>query len=167
MDELNGTVLTEQHLRMFGAIVQWFAQYELTIQHAIAGLLRTEVSSVARLTRDLDFSQKRAALLDLIKERKWPDDRWDRIFAHLAVPSSRTELRDQIVRATWKASPEPHSIQPNWILRVPPGIEAAFQGPADENASYSLGLLDQIATDLADGHERFVAYLVEIGLVSP
>jgi len=36
-----------------------------------------------------------------------------------------------------------------------------------DNASYSLDLLGQITADLADGHERFEAYLVECGFVAP
>jgi hypothetical protein len=148
MDGLSHNV-TEQHLRSFGAIVQWFAQYELTIQRAMAGILRIEVSSVVLLTRDLDFSQKRAALLHLVKERKFSDDCWDRLFAHLAIPSGRVQLRDQIVHATRKTSPEPHSIQPNWILRLPPGIEVAYREPLADDTSYSLDPLSQITTDLA------------------
>lgn len=166
MDELSQDVLSEQHLRSFGAIVQSFAKYELTIQRAIAGLLRIDPSSAVLLTRELDFSQKRTALLSLVKERKFPDDCWDRIFAHLAIPYGRVQLRDQIVHATWRMSPEPHSIQPNWILRMPPGIEPAYREPIGDTTSYSLDMLNQIATDLAGGHERFVAYLVEVGFIA-
>lgn len=56
MAEIDDGVLTEQHLGPFGSIVQWFAQYELTIQRAIAGMMRTELPSVVVLIRELDFS---------------------------------------------------------------------------------------------------------------
>lgn len=163
MDEPD--VLSDQHLMLFGSIVQWFAHYELTIQRAISGILRIEVSSAVLLTRDLDFTRKRAALLDLVKERALPDDFWERIFAFLAVPATRASLQDQIVHSTWKKSPEPASIQPNWILRLPPGIEPTYRVPVSDDASYSLDLLGEIVRDLAENHERFVTYLIDQGVV--
>ena len=166
MAEIDDGVLTEQHLGLFGSIVQWFAQYELTMRRAIAGIMRTELPSVVVLTRELDFGQKRAALLDLMKVRSVPYDHWERIFAYLAVPSARVQLRDQIVRSTWRLSPEPRSIQPNWILQLPAGIEPANSGPVSNNASYSLEMLRQIAADLAESHERLTAYLAEAGFLA-
>jgi hypothetical protein len=116
-------VLTEQHLRLFGAILHQFAQHELTIQRAMAGLLRIDVSAIMLLTRDIDLLQKRSAFLNLLRSRQVPNDTWDSVFAHLAVPTGRVPLREQIIHATWKMSPEPQSIQPNLILRIPRGIE--------------------------------------------
>jgi hypothetical protein len=118
--EENDHTLTDEHLRLFGAIVHSFAQYELVIQRGLAGVLEVDVGLVPLLTKDLDFVQKRSALLDLLRERQFPNDVWDTVFAHLAVATCRVALRDQIVHATWKASPDPHSIQPNWILRIHP-----------------------------------------------
>jgi hypothetical protein len=94
----------------------------LTIERAIAGLLHTDTSNIAILMRQLDFTAKRLAFLDLLPERSIPGDRWERIFAHLSVPSSHVGLRNHIAHSTWKASPEPKSIQPDWILRWVPGI---------------------------------------------
>jgi len=167
MNQPNENVLSDQHLRLFGSIVQWVAQYEFAIQRAIAGVLRIDLSSTLLVMRDLDFSQKRVALLDLLSERNAPRDQWERVFAHLALPHLHVQLRDQIVHLTWTKTPEPHSIQPNWILRLPPGVEPAFRDPTADNISYTLDSLNEIATDLASGHERFVAYLVEAGLVAP
>ncbi len=164
MDE--PSILTDHHLMLFGSIAQWFAQYELTMQRAIAGMLRIEVSSAVLLTRELDFTQKRATLLDLVKERALPDDSWERIFAYLAIPTTRALLRDQIMHSTWRKSPEPTSIQPNWILRLPPGIEPTYRSPISDDSSYSVDLLGEIVRDLAENHERFVTYLVEEGLIS-
>lgn len=166
MAGIDSGVLTERHLGLFGSIVQWFAQYELTIQRAIAGMMKTELPSVVVLTRELGFMQKRAALLDLMKVRSVPYDHWERIFAYLAIPAARVHLRDQIVRSTWRLSPEPHSIQPNWILQLPAGIEPANLEPGPNNTSYPLEMLRQITADLAESHERFVAYLTEAGFLA-
>ncbi|WP_213742208.1 hypothetical protein [Bradyrhizobium sp. dw_411] len=158
--------LTERHLALFGAVLQSFARYEQTIEQAIAGVLRTEVSSIAILMRQLDFMAKRLAFLDLLRERSIPSDRWERIFAHLAVPTYHVGLRNHIAHSTWKVSPEPKSIQPDWILRWVPGIEPTFREPASDVASYTFESLSETSANLAIGHERFVACLIELGLIS-
>jgi hypothetical protein len=164
-DRSEESALTEVHFRLFGAIVHSFAQYELAIQRGLAGVLGVEVIVAAMLTRGVDFVQKRAAFPDLLRERQMPSDIWDNVFAHLAVPTCRVQVRDEIIHATWKPSLEPHSIQPNWILRIPPGIEPAYGSPNSESTSYSLELLNEIETELTEGYERFVDYLVTSGLI--
>lgn len=166
MGNVQNEVLTERHLAAFGAILQCFASYELTIERAIAGLLHTDTASIAILMRQLDFMAKRLAFLDLLRERSIPGDRWERIFAHLTVPSSHLGLRNHIAHSTWKASPEPKSIQPDWILRWVPGIEPTLRGPMSDVVSYTFEGISEIAGNLAIGHERFAACLIEMGLIS-
>jgi hypothetical protein len=165
MNEMDDHVLTQRHVVLFGTIVQWFARYELTLEQAIAGVAGTELSCVAILMRGLDFTQKRAALLDLLRDRSAPHDRWERVFAHLAVPACHAQLRDAIVHSTWINTPEPHSIQPNWILRRPPSIEPLYAGETTDETAYTVARLSEIAADLAEGHGRFLAYLNDAGLI--
>ena len=165
MGSVHSEVLTERHLAMFGAILQCFARYELTIENAIAGVLQTDASSVGILMRQLDFTAKRLALLELLRERSIPGDQWERIFAHLSLPSCHVGLRNHIAHSTWRASPEPKSIQPNWILRWAPGIEPAHLRPNSDDGAYTVEMLSEIATNLAIGHERFLSYLAEAGLM--
>ena len=165
MNDTNQSVLTERHIVLFGAIVQWFARYELTMKQAIAGVVGTELSCVAIPMRGLDFAQKRAALLDLLRDRSVPQDRWERVFAYLSVPACHIQLRDAIVHSTWINCTEPRSIQPNWILKRPPSIEPLYLSETPDETRYTLEGLGEIAADLADGHERFLAYLIEAGLI--
>ena len=148
-----------------GAVLQCFARYELTIEQAIAGLMQTEASNVVILMRHLDFTGKRLAFLGLLRKLSLPGDRWERIFAHLSLPAAHVDLRNHIARSTWKASPRPKSIQPDWILRSPPRIEPTLEGPAPDDGCYTLEALKETSTNLAIGHERFVACLVEFGLL--
>jgi len=164
MAKVHEQVLTERHLALFGAILQCFARYELTIEQSIAYILRTDPSSIAILMRHLDFMGKRLALLDLLRLRAVPADQWERIFAHLAVPSCHVNLRDHITHSTWMTSPEPKSIQPSWILRWNPRIEPTLQTTADES-NYTLEALNEVATNLANSHEQFDAFLAETGLI--
>jgi len=166
MEKVHGEVLTERHLALFGAILQCFAHYELTIEHVIAAVLQTDDSSIAILMRHLDFIGKRSALLELLQRRSIPGDQWERIFAFLAVPRSHVELREHIAHSTWVASPEPRSIQPNWILRPSPGIEPSHHlGHKLEEGGYTLEMLSDVAAKLAHSHAAFRAYLAEAGLI--
>ena len=165
MEKVYDRVLTERHLALFGTILQCFARYELTIEHAIAGVLQTDDPSIAILMRHLDFMGKRIALLDLLRDRSIPGDQWERIFAYLAVPSCHVGLRNQIAHSTWMASREPKSIQPNWILRWTPQIEPTHLGPKSEDSSYTFEALSEVAANLADSHEQFRAYLTEVGFI--
>ena len=167
MAKAQSEILTERHMAVFGAILQCFARYELTIEQAIAALLRTEPSSVAILMRHLDFMGKRLAFLDLLRKLSIPGDRWERIFAYLSVPSSHVDLRNHIAHSTWTASPRPNSIQPDWILRWSPRIEPTLEGPILDDVSYTLEALIETSANLAIGHERFVACLTELDLLTP
>ena len=80
--------------------------------------------------RPLDFMGKRMALLDLLRKRAIPGDRWERIFAYLSVPACRVGRGNHIAHSTWIASPEPRSIQPDRILRWPTSIEPTLQAEA-------------------------------------
>lgn len=164
-DEPRRDLLSERHLALFGAIVQWFARYELTLQQVMAKVAATEPGSIAVLTRRLDFSEKRAALLALLRERGIPSDRWERVNALLTVPAGLARLRDDICHATWMASPLPNAIQPNWILQVHAGVEPAHPGPGTEEVSYTLEALAEIVANLADNHARLLDYLTEMKMI--
>jgi hypothetical protein len=166
MENSQGGVLTEQHLAVFGTILQCFARYELTIEQVIANVLQTDVSSIPILMRHHDFLAKRLALLDLLRDKSIPNDRWERRFAHLAVPHCHVGLRDHIAHSTWMASPETKSIQPDWILRPTPSIEPTCLGPKPENSSYTFQSLGEIAANLVKSHAQFHAYLIEADLIA-
>jgi hypothetical protein len=165
MAETQRDLLTDRHMALFGAIVQWFARYELTIQQVMAKVAATDPGCIAVLTRPLDFAEKRAALLALLRERAIPSDRWERVNALLVVPAGLASLRHDICHATWMASPLPNSIQPNWILQVRPGVEPTRPSPGADEVSYTLEALGEIVGNLADNHVRLVAYLTEMELI--
>jgi hypothetical protein len=64
--------LTEQHLLLFGAIIQWFARHELLMQDIMATVAGSDTAAIMLLTRGLDFEGKRQALLDLLRHRAVP-----------------------------------------------------------------------------------------------
>ncbi len=76
------------------------------------------------------------------------------------VPHTFTLLRDDIA----------NSIQPDWILRLPPSIrplrgEGLIEREEDK-VTYSLEELSEIAGTLAANYELFFDYLKESGLVA-
>jgi hypothetical protein len=161
--------LTDRHLLLFGTIIQWFARYELLMQEIMASIAGTDSGAVMLLTRGLDFSSKRRTLLDLLRRSAIPLDQYDRLNEYLTVPHTLTPLRDDIAHSAWIPGPATNSIQPDWILRIPPGVrplhgKGLFERKAD-TFSYSLESLGENVATLAANYARLSDYLQEIGLV--
>jgi len=161
--------LTERHLLLFGTIIQWFARYELLMQDVMATVAGCDSASVMLLTRSLDFSRKRQALLDLLRHRSIPLDRYDRINEHLMVPHALTPLRNDIAHSAWVPGPAANSIQPDWILDLPPSVTPLrgeeFIERAEDQIAYSLEDFSEVVESLVANYERLSDYLREVGLV--
>jgi hypothetical protein len=168
--------LTERHLLLFGTIIQWFARYELRMQEIMAMVAGSDPACVMLLTRGLDFSGKRQALLDLLRHREIPLDQFDRVCAWLMVPHTLTPLRNDIAHSTWIPGRSPHSIQPDWILRPLPSVRPLRDdphAPAEgfvkhdrDDVAYTLADLDEIVENLAANYQQLSDYLLEIGLIA-
>ncbi len=161
--------LTEQHLLLFGTIVQWFARYELLMEEIMATVTGAESSSIVLLTRGLAFEGKRRTLFDLLRHRKVPLDQYDMVERYLMIPHTLTPLRNDIVHSTWVAGPASNSIQPEWILRLPPSVRPlhgeVFVERGEDRMAYSLDDLGEAVERLAANYELFLDYLREAGLV--
>ena len=166
--------LSPRHLQLFGAVVQWFAHYELLMQDIMATVAGSDAAAIMVLTRRLDFASRRRALLDLLRHRSAPMDQFDAIRGYLAIPHSLTPLRNNIAHAAWKPGVTPSGIQPNWILRVPPSVKPSRGDPAtaglyveddDDRIEYTLDDLVQVVESLAGNYALFQAYLNEVNLV--
>jgi hypothetical protein len=167
--------LTEPHLLLFGTIIQWFARYELLMQEVMATVAGSDSASVMLLTSGLDFSGKRQALLTLLRHRAIPVDQFDRVYDYLLVPQTLTPLRNDIAHSAWIPGPSSNSIQPDWILRLPPSVKPlrddldapskSFVERDRDEATYTLDDLDEIVKNLAENHRRFSDYLHGVGLI--
>jgi hypothetical protein len=167
MNDSEQDCLTERHIFLFGSTVHWFAQYEVLVQKVMARLAGNDLACITVLTRTLDFSEKRLALLDLLHVKAVPSDQWERVYAYLAVPHGLVSLRNDIAHANWVNSPLPNSIQPNWILRQAQAIETLREGRgSSDDTSYTLDDLSQVVHNLAGNYESFSAYLLQVGLVA-
>jgi len=160
--------LTERHLLLFGTIVHWFARYELLMQQIMAVVAQVESGCILLLTRDLDFSEKRQALFDLLRHREIPLDQYDNVNRYLMVPHTLTPLRDDIAHSGWVRRASSDGIQPDWVLRLPPSVQplhgAGLIEREEDKITYSLADLAEIVETLATNYERFADYLHEIGL---
>ena len=175
MNKISMGCLSERHLLLFGAIIQCFARYELLIQEVIATVVGAELASVILLTRNLDFSGKRHALLDLLRHWTIPLDRFDRVSEYLMVPYTLTPLWTDIIHSTWMPGASSSRIQPDWILRSPARVKALHDDPTapsenflesdQDKVAYTLDDLSEIVQALAANHERFSEYLRGVGLV--
>jgi len=109
--------LTERHLTLFGAIVHSYARYELLMQRIMARAIGADGSAVILLTRTMTFTQKRDALLALLRHRRVPLDQVDAIRDCLKLPSRMRTLCDDIRHSDWTAGASKDSIQPAWIFQ--------------------------------------------------
>jgi hypothetical protein len=161
--------LTDRHLLLFGTIVQWFAQYEVLMQEVTARVAGCDSAAAMLMTRGLDFSGKRRALLDLLRHRSVPLDRYDRINEYLLVPHSLTPLRNDIAHSSWVPAALSHGIQPYWILHLPPAVRPLhsdeFVERQEDKTAYSLEELDEAVEALVANYQGFSDYLREIGLI--
>jgi hypothetical protein len=175
MNKITLGCLSEQHLLVFGAIIQWFARHELLIEDVIATVAGAEPASVMLLTRNLDFDDKRLALLDLLRHWKFPLDRFDQINEYLMVPHSLMPLWRDIVHSEWVPGVSSSWIQPDWILRPTARVKPLHDDAAapsenflerdQDKVAYTLDDLSQIVQALAANHQRFSEYLHDVGLV--
>ena len=175
MTGISEDCLTENHLRLFGAIIRWFARYELLMLELTAAIAGSDASAIMILTRNLDFRDKRLALIDLLRHRAIPLDQYHRIVDYLIVPNTFLSLRNDIAHSAWTKAPNPYLIQPVWIFRRQPGVKPLHGDPDasgaryvecdEDKLDYSLEFLGQAVETLASNYESFSAYLHENMLV--
>jgi hypothetical protein len=169
-----GENLTDHHLLLFGTIVQWFARYERLMGEAMARLAGVDPTSVALMTQELRFEEKRHAFLNILRYRKVPIDQYDRICEYLRVPHALSTLRDNIVHATWAVGRHGNSIQPDWVLNVPPnvqpslgGVDAEFIKGQDERVGYTVDDLAEAARTLSLNYAALASYVKEVRPTAP
>jgi hypothetical protein len=171
MTEKSENCLTEKHLQLFGAIIRWFARYELLMLDLTAAVAGSDASAIMILTRNLDFSDKRLALIDLLRHRAIPFDQYDRICDYLTVPNTFLTLRNDIAHSAWVHAPNPYLIQPVWIFRRRPGVKPLHGDPDtpggryvecdEDKLDYSLETLAEAVETLASNYGNFAAYVHE------
>ena len=61
--------ITDQHLVLFGAIIQWFARHEVLMQEIMATVSGADATSIKLLTSGLSFTEKRVALFNLLSHQ--------------------------------------------------------------------------------------------------
>ena len=169
MKQIKLNCLTERHLVLFGAIIQWFARYESLMQEIMATLMGADSGSVMILTRGLDFSEKRQALFDLLRHRNIPLDRYDEINKFLKVPHTSNPSRNDIAHFGWVTAPSSGWIQPDWVLRLPASVKplhgCGFVEQEEDKITYSLDEFVEIVETLAANYNDFLEYLHEIDLI--
>lgn len=162
------TCLSDQHLTLFGSIIRWFARYEQLILRLTAAIAGSDPSAVMILTRNLDFNDKRLALIDLLRHHGTPMDQYDRICDFLTIPGTFLRLRNDIVHSPWTSAPNPHLIQPVWIFRRQPGVKPLHGDPDaktggyierdEDKLDYSLEDLQTTVQTLAENYQTFAAF---------
>jgi hypothetical protein len=167
--------IDRRHFLLFGAILQTFAAHELLIARIAAHILGTEIEPIIILMRSLSFEEKCKALLDLLRHRGVPLDRYDRVNTFLTFLLTFVRLRRELIHSVWSEAPSPTALQPDWILHPVPRIAPLNAAPNTapgyfvekdyETLTYSLGELNQIAKELDANLASFSGYVADVDLI--
>lgn len=161
--------LSERHLFLFGSIINWFARYERLMVEAMARLTGGDLVSIALMTRRLSFEEKRRALLNILRHRGIPIDQYDRVNEYLRIPSGLVALQENIIHSTWVVHHEPNSVQPDWILDLPPtvqpwlgALDSDFIKGEDEKFGYTIDDLTEVVRSLSLNYDDLANSVKEI-----
>jgi hypothetical protein len=167
--------ITDQHLVLFGSIVQCFAHHELLIQEIMATVSGADVTSIRLLTSGLSFTEKWSALFNLLRHRAVPFDQVDQIRRYLQMPRTYTALRDDITHSTWIEGVPRNAIQPLWLTHGPmtalkPVHDIAkgskeFIEEYEDQITYTLDDLTEISENLAVNCAELRDYITKVDLV--
>ena len=168
--------ITEQHLLLFGTLIQWFARHEVLMQEIMAAISGADVTSIKVLTSGLSFTGKRDALFNLLHHRAVPLDQIDQIQNYLEVLHTFTPLRNDIAHSVWIEGKPQNSIWPAWLKAGPrTAIKAthvlgedpnAFIEDEEDKVTYTLDNLKETVGTLERNYADFQDYAAGIGLIS-
>jgi hypothetical protein len=168
--------LTDQHLIHFGTIIQCFVRHEVLVQEIMAAVSGADVTSIKLLTGALSFTEKREALLNLLRHRAVPIDRFEHIRNYLQMPRTYTTLRNDIAHSTWTEGLPQNSISPIWLTHGPmqavkpvhdigKGAKEYIEDQEDKT-TYTLDDLREIGENLALNYIGFRDYIARVDLMS-
>lgn len=176
MSDATPGVLTDQHLQLFGAIVQAFARHEELIDQIIAANIGADASAVRLLTSGLGVIARRDALFRLLRHRGMPMDRIAGLRSYLKALVAFNPLRDDIVHSAWIGTKPQDAVWPAWLKSGPltavkPDHDIGHAQPYteddDEKVSYTLQDLKTIADKLAENHRALRGFAQGAGLLPP
>jgi hypothetical protein len=168
--------LTEEHLMLFGMVIQWFAQHETLMDKIVGTVSGSDATSIKLLTGGLSLTVKRDALFNLLRHRAVPLDRIDQVRRYLEILHTFSPLRNDIAHSTWIEGTPANSIRPAWLSHGPlTAIKAVhdidehskhFIEDHQDKVTYTLDELKQIVGNLEMNYARFQKYVAEVGFMS-
>jgi hypothetical protein len=167
--------LTEEHLMLFGMVIQWFARHEVLMHKIMGAVSGSDATSIKLLTRGLSFSVKRDALFNLLRHRAVPLDRIAQVQKYLQMLHTLTPLCNDIAHSAWIEGKPENSTQPAWLSHGPlTAIKAVhdidehskhFIEDQQDKVTYTLDELKEIVENLEMNYARFQKYVTEVGFV--
>jgi hypothetical protein len=168
------TDLTQQHLLLFGTIIQCFARYEVLMQEIMATISGADVTSIKFLTAGLDFAGKRDALFSLLRHRAVPFDQVEQLRNFFQVVQTFILLRNDIAHSVWIEGTPQNSIWPAWLghgsltavkaLHDVGKSKREFIESEEDKTTYTLEDLREISQTLATNFASLQQYAVGVRL---
>jgi hypothetical protein len=113
-------------------------------------------------TSGLGYAAKRDAFKNLLVHSGQPDAQIERLRGYLGELQKHNDLRNNIAHAIWRDGARPGAIKP--MRAITRGGKGEFIGHDNDERDYTALELADIADQLARNYNKFLDYLVEIGL---
>jgi hypothetical protein len=154
-----------QHLRIFGAIIQYFARLELLMTSIVAQLLQISMTDSMIMMAGVGYAAKRAALLSILENHDVPLDRKTKIIKFLDEFHKHNNLRNNIAHNSWLEGRRPNSIKPGLVIVR--GGKGRFIGVEDNEPDMTFEDFSVAMCELGNLYNAFLDYLEPIGLLTP
>jgi hypothetical protein len=106
------TLLSDAHLRAFGALTYQYAQVEVSFQKCLAGMLDINPKVAIILAAPYRAVDLRNVLKSVAKELDWPDEALEKFIQIVGDSKPAGNLRNHIAHSQWVPGTRPGSIKP-------------------------------------------------------
>ena len=156
--------MTNDHLFLFGVIINTFAEIEIQMQFAAAGMLDTHLGTAIIMMGDTPYRQKQQTLRHLNTTTGIGGQINQEMVAILDDLNKRSKLRNQIAHSAWVNGQGPGTIKPMQVqLR---GKRPRELGHWHNEKDYTVDDLKAEAQKLGAIHQRFGKLLEQTGLMA-
>lgn len=162
MISTNVSPITPEHAKHFGFIITIFAQIELQMQVAVAGILNVDLATAIIMFNEMGHRLKDQTIRHLNTTVGVNGLVSRELIEILDSLNKISPLRNKIAHVVWKAGRNPDSIKPMQLLlrkEKPTPI-----GHRHNEKEYQLSEIEESARSIAKIQRRFDAFLKSSGL---
>jgi hypothetical protein len=156
------SLITVNHHRLFGCIIDAFARIEVGLQATIALISDIDLGKISVLTRGLSYTAKRDTLYSYMEIAEIADPIKSQIKSFFDAAHEYSGLRNHIAHSIWTEGTRPGSIKPRSIKIQ--GGKGKVIGSDPAECDYTETELERICHKLGMMHNSYLTFLRTSGL---